>query len=477
MPTPGKRCPPTIEDVVRNYQCTSCGICAAICTAHAISLSIGPTGAYWPVIDHARCTECGLCYKVCPGHEFPAELYFQLLYGGLPIHAALGPYKVCYVGYSLDPEVLTIAQSGGFVSSMLLFGISRGIFDGAVVTRWSRTDPLRPSTYIATDRTSVLASVGSKYNPVPACAVVSEILARTGRFAFVGTSCQIQAMRKAELIIPRLKSKIAAYIGLHCLGVFTYHFLDYILHRLGLRPVQVEKFRHRDKAWRGWPCDMRVVAKDGRVFDLTAEESRLWPRPFFTNWRCRLCFDKGNEFSDISCGDCRIPEAIETLKASGYDTTRGISEIVVRTDRGADLMESFLADGSFRVIEVSPDAVASSIGVVGKKLGASVFARAAKLLGYSPPHYGVSYQLPQRRRTWKNWMCDQLNCAVAVLYFAIYWLQRFAGFRRLMRMVPQRVFSYIGRVTEGAMIWRREARKSQLIVIPEKESDDSSHKP
>lgn len=298
----------TIDFVVRKHLCTSCGTCAGVCGNHAIEMHLSRFGVYVPVVNGELCTHCGLCVRVCPGYGFDYAKQYHRIHGSLPEHIALGAYLGGYVGYTTDQEVLHRSQSGGFVSTLALFCMEKGLADGAVVTRWRQDSPLEPQTYIARNREEVLAAVGSKYNPVPASQIIGNILKEPGRFVFVGTPCQIQGMRKAEEVFSKLSDKIALYVGLHCLGVFTFHFHDQILHKIGLSRNELIYFRHRDKASGGWPCGMRLEGPKGRIYDLDANNSRLWPRPYFTNWRCLLCFDKANEFSDVSCGDCRIPE-------------------------------------------------------------------------------------------------------------------------------------------------------------------------
>jgi coenzyme F420 hydrogenase subunit beta len=46
---------------------------------------------------------------------------------------------------------------------------------------------------------------------------------------------------------------------------------------------------------------------------------------------CRTCADMTAEFSDLSVGSARLPE--------GWETARSWNQVIVRTERGMDLME------------------------------------------------------------------------------------------------------------------------------------------
>ena len=47
------------------HECTSCQVCALLCTPNAISYSIDSNGFYRPIVDENKCVDCGLCKKVC----------------------------------------------------------------------------------------------------------------------------------------------------------------------------------------------------------------------------------------------------------------------------------------------------------------------------------------------------------------------------------------------------------------------------
>ncbi len=46
-------------------ECTSCQMCAAVCSRNAIAIRLNEDGFYRPYVDENICTDCGLCTLVC----------------------------------------------------------------------------------------------------------------------------------------------------------------------------------------------------------------------------------------------------------------------------------------------------------------------------------------------------------------------------------------------------------------------------
>ena len=55
----------------KNYNCTGCAACQAVCPMNAINMEIDEEGFIQPRISET-CTECGLCEKICR-NRFLAE--------------------------------------------------------------------------------------------------------------------------------------------------------------------------------------------------------------------------------------------------------------------------------------------------------------------------------------------------------------------------------------------------------------------
>ena len=53
-------------------ECTSCQMCAAVCSHNAINIKLNEDGFYRPYVNTDKCTDCGLCTKVC--YKFNPEV-------------------------------------------------------------------------------------------------------------------------------------------------------------------------------------------------------------------------------------------------------------------------------------------------------------------------------------------------------------------------------------------------------------------
>lgn len=429
----------TVAEVVEGQLCTSCGACAGACPTEAIDLSENAYGVMVPDIDPDRCTRCGLCVRVCPGHAFDWPAFRDAIEGGPVENDAIGPCLEAWSGITRDPEILERAQSGGFVSTLLIHALETERIDGAVVTRLRPDAPFHAETFIARTREEVLSAVGSIYLPIPADQIIGTLLKTPGRYAFVGTGCQIEGMRKAEAALPKLGERIALYVGLHCLGVFTRHFIPHALRHFGLRETDVSRLRFKEKPASGWLCDMRMVDRAGGVHDRDGGPSRSWPRPFYTNWRCRLCMDKLNEFSDVSCGDCRIESACEAgPDRPAQDPARGMSDILVRTERGREFVQAAAQASLLALRRSDLRAVAETTQVAAKKIGFLDFAPVARKAGLGVPHNGVVFEPadPGDRDRYESQR--EGSARAARFYWRVYRLMRLAPVRWALRRLPPR---------------------------------------
>ncbi len=452
----------TIQFVVDNFLCTSCGVCEGVCPHGAVKMQISRYGIFTPIINRSACTQCALCVKTCPGHEFNYSDFYRDIHGELASHIALGAHREIYAGYTRDDEVLQKSQSGGFVSTLLLYCLQNKIIDGAVVTAWQKSSPFEPITYIARTREEVLAATGSKYNPVPAARIIRDLLNSPGKYAFVGTSCQIHGMRKAEKVFKKLSDRVALYIGLHCLGVFTYHFHERILHKIGVGRDEVATFRHRDKEWRGWPCDMKIVTKGGDTLHLDASNSRLWPRSFYTNWRCQLCFDKANEFSDISCGDCRSPAMHELLTENGFELKKGLSEFAARTERGQNLITRFIDGQEMVLYKGNANHLTRSIRVSGKKLGIDYFSKVAHFFGAGAPRYGVRFKIHRSGSPLARKITDFWSIVSSSRFFITFVMSKYRIFRKILLLVPDRTLGKTNKRMNKRVVWQSYRKEVKI---------------
>ena len=152
--------------------CIGCGTCSAICPTKSISMQLDSKGFYYPVINSESCIDCGLCDDVCPGKSVDNERLNNFVFGHQPTDNFIGNFKNCYVGHSLDPNIMSRGTSGGLVTAILTYALDAGIIDGALITKMNPRDPLKPEVILASTKKEIVLASKSKYCPVPVLSLI-----------------------------------------------------------------------------------------------------------------------------------------------------------------------------------------------------------------------------------------------------------------------------------------------------------------
>ena len=140
-----------INDTSAIRECTSCQMCAAVCSRDAISIHLNEDGFYRPYIDEVKCTNCGLCTKVC--YKFDNEIRVTDAEG-------LNNVKV-YSAQHKSEELLEKVTSGGvadalakelvkqgFVCIGVTYNDDRHRAEHVIASTVGETDAFRGSKYI-----------------------------------------------------------------------------------------------------------------------------------------------------------------------------------------------------------------------------------------------------------------------------------------------------------------------------------------
>lgn len=344
----------TIGSVVKDGLCTGCGTCVGLCPEEAVEMTIDYSkGIYIPQLDEERCNQCGVCLAVCPGHTVDFKQLNSVIFGHGTADILLGSYSNCYTGYATDPETRYHSASGGLVTTLLIFALEEGMIDGALVTRMSKENPLEPEPFIARTREEIISAAKSKYCPVPANTILSEIIKEEGRFAVVGLPCHIQGVRKAEMVNKKLKEKIVLHLGLFCNHAPSFLATEYILHHMKVRKGEVRKLDYRGE---GWPGSLKIDLENRELLISLSDYWESGFGSFFYPRRCLSCIDALSELADISFGDAWLPEF--------SDDKLGQSIVISRTGVGQQILERAIRQGAMELAEVDPTKVKQSQGTL-----------------------------------------------------------------------------------------------------------------
>jgi coenzyme F420-reducing hydrogenase beta subunit len=214
--------------------------------------------------------------------------------------------------------------------------------DAALITRWDEHSPLGPAVTLVTSPEEFSSSQKSKYCQVPWGEALGDLEAFEGRIAVVGLPCHIQGLENARRLRPAFCRNIVLKVGLLCDRILSFAAIDRLLETAGVPACEVAEFEYRHKAWRGWPGDVCIKARDGRRYNLPRKE-RMRIKDIHTPARCWVCPDKFNVLADVSFGD----------GYGGPESKEGMSLALVRTQAGAEALS--LALPHLDIVEVALD--------------------------------------------------------------------------------------------------------------------------
>jgi coenzyme F420 hydrogenase subunit beta len=378
--------PKNVEWVAKNELCVSCGACKIACQHKAIKMAYSNRcGLILPVIEGKKCNGCEKCLEVCYGYKFDDTLYYKI-FNSMP-NSIIGNFINAYIGFATDYELRFNSTSGGIVTALLIYALKEKLIDGAIVTIIEEGD-LRAKSFIATTIEEIRSASGAKYCPVP-LAESLEMLESSKRYAVVGLPCQIYGIRKLAEFNSKIRKAILLYLGILCGGMPNYLGTQYLFRKYNVENQHVKRLEYRGG---GWPGRLLIQYESrDRQGEIYAPYPEYWQGTFgyFQPFRCTVCYDGFNDFSDISCGDAWLPEIVEKDKI-------GTSLIITRTEIGEKLVYDAFQKG---IIKISPikvqDALRSQRGLVQYKyVTIKSRIKLARIIRKNLPIFNLNRTLP-----------------------------------------------------------------------------------
>ena len=350
-----------IEYVVKNGLCIGCGVCEAACPNNAIKMVFdGKSGISFPMVNEKWCNGCQICLNVCYGYKVDKGLNLRI-FRTYPT-SVVGNFIRCYIGYANDQELRYSSSSGGVVTAILMYALEQGLIDGAIVTRMEAGNPPKAKAFIATTIDEVLSAQGSKYCPVSFAECLKD-LENKKKYAVVGLPCHLYGIRKLAEFNIKIRNSVSLYLGILCGGMPSYLGTLYILKRYKMEEQYITEFEYRGG---GWPGRLLIRGKQpmsNKQTEIRVPYPQYWNNSFgfFLTYRCTLCHDGFNEFSDISCGDTWLPHPIRNDK-------KGMSLILTRTEVGERLISDAFKDEVIQINSINvQDVERSQRGLMGFK--------------------------------------------------------------------------------------------------------------
>ena len=314
-----------LAKVVLAEKCAGCAACVSVCPVSCLEYVEGKPKLV------KKCANCGICVIVCPQYEYTQPSLEESIFGRQrKPEEEFGIYRRIVIAQAIDEKVLQSCQDGGVVTALLTYALEKEIIDGAAVSGLSQDKPFYPVPRLVTTPEEALECAGTRYTYSPNLFALQEgINQNKKRLAFVGTPCQIHALRKIEDLLLEYFNPLHLAIGLLCTESFTYEGLmeKHIQGELGVNLSDVEKINIKAK--------ILVTTKSGEVKVIPLKEAKQYTRK-----SCTICTDFSAELADISVGG---------LGLSGWTFT------ILRTKKGEELFDNAVRKGFLKTRSVEEE--------------------------------------------------------------------------------------------------------------------------
>ena len=319
------------KQVIESGKCAECGACVVSCPFGCLDYTKGK-----PTLTKV-CKICGICSQVCPRYQWELARAEKFVFGRERKPAEeFGVNKRIAIAQSTDDQITKVKQDGGVATGLLLYALDKGLIDSALVAGDNPEMPFFPVPKLATTAQELIDSAGTKYFCSPNVLGLPEaIKQKKTSVAFVGTPCQIHAIRNMQMAgLKKLTGFLKFTIGLMCSECFLYEGLmgEHIRGKLGIAPNDIRKINIKGKM---------MVTTDSGVTAIPLAEIKQYARK-----SCGVCDDFSSELADISVGG---------LGLDGWTFT------IIRSEKGEELFKRAEEDGFIKTKPLEEGAFSLSL--------------------------------------------------------------------------------------------------------------------
>lgn len=322
--------------------CTLCGACEAACPVHALKVEGDELHYIHDCSEHLEF--CPICYDVCPHTEALLPEALSFVTDAPNRRESLGFYRKVLLAQAVDSKLRELSHSGGVVTAILMNSIQKDVIDSAVVSEAEEGAPLKlhPSISLVSD--DLFSAVDAWYSPSAVAKAFGKAVHEYGKtkIAFVGTPCQVLALRKLESWEHKIMDSLKIVIGLMCLWSFSLkHLLESMRETYGIELSEIKKV-NLDK-------DYIVHLKDKTITIPTAKVKK------HILAGCSTCGDYTSLLADISVG--------------GAYPLEDWSVVIVRTEIGEEVFDDAVRSGVIQVrnLEEEPEVFTHLVDMVNFK--------------------------------------------------------------------------------------------------------------
>ena len=306
-------------------ECTSCQMCAAVCSRNAIDIRLNEDGFYRPYVDDSKCTDCGLCTRVCYKYDDNVTVTSTEDIDTIDVHSA----------QHFSEELLKKVTSGGVADDLAKELVNLGYVCIGVTynEKQHRAEHVVAKTMDETD-----AFRGSMYIQSYSIDAFKELVknVRTTKYAVFGLPCHIYAINKFLTI--RNQRDNCMLIDLFCHGCPSMHiwrkYEQDIKSRVGGKRFDDVQFRSKVKGWGAFHISVHIDGKEAFVSTPKNDEFySLFFSDMVLNDACADCKLRSTmEYTDIRLGDF--------WGKKFQNDRKGVSAVAVVTERGKQLYDA-----------------------------------------------------------------------------------------------------------------------------------------
>jgi coenzyme F420 hydrogenase subunit beta len=318
--------------VIDEGLCTGCGACVSLCP--------------YQVIYHDRTVQLhncdlddGKCYAFCPRTATDLAALRKLLFEPDDLTPEIGTVKGYYFSQAVDPELRKVAQHGATVTALMELALAEGLIDSAIVS--SRNQEFMQNGAIVNDRDALRKNAGSKLTVSPTIAAFNQLVTQEyGNIGVVATPCQALALAKMKLVKednPKI-DQLKLVVGLYCGWTLSAEKCKKLLLE---KNIGLESITGMDI-----PAGKNILelhTSDGAK-SVPFDEVRECIRE-----ACLYCMDSTAEYADVSVGSARF--------AGNWEDVRQWNQLIVRTEKGRELVDLAVKRGVLEVREASAESL------------------------------------------------------------------------------------------------------------------------
>ena len=326
--------------------CTGCLACLNSCAHGAITLREDVVGFRYPSIDQTKCVDCKLCEKVCPALHVPERRFPKIGYA---------------VQVKDNVELKQCASNGASTALARLILSHQGIVYGC------SGEDIRQVKHIRVGHISQLNSIqGSKYVQSEIGFIyrsVKEDLQNQKKVLFIGTPCQVAGLKNYL----RKEYDHLFTADLVCHGVPSQKLLNENIDDYQSKGLKLDERTIRFRQKKSDACQTQSARIEFGWFYQNQPYSARLKQVKYTRDPYMFGFIQGLFFRP-SCYKCSYAYASRisdfTLsdywglgKDSGFVLGRGVSSVLLNTEKALQLFEELKASVSYEQREVQESVV------------------------------------------------------------------------------------------------------------------------